>query len=532
MSDLSYVPGVWFAAVRGGNVVLVPGSTDPTTVRALWESVAAGFGAVLETLDTATPGGILALPPFAVVLTEGERLRVVVRGDVRVLGGATIIDGSGVSTWTESVLDATAGAVIETGGAFDSRASALPIIDGVVAAASVRFGAATADPLPLGSEPFDRAVADPFVVRRPAVTPLSLVKPASPSLVKPVSPPSPSWAPAHPDALAPLPGRDADSGSPVPGVQREPAPVEAGLGEFAADQIEIVEPADLTRGYVEIDDDDRRASLTVVAVETDGEEEPDVGADLDDDFDEGSTGFTKMVSPWEAAPRRADPVPVPPSPASAPAPGTALDVEVSPAPPAPMPPPAPTPPAAPAAAASSAVVIDGYRGFARSASSSPAASAPPAAPPESNASDPDHDGFTRASPPRIPRVGASAVTSPDAPEETPRTFGRIDLSTGESLTIDGALIIGRQPHLSRVSGAVPTLITVASPSSEVSGNHLEVRVEGRLVLVTDVGSTNGTVLHRAGAEPERLTTRVPVPVIDGDAFDIGDGVRLTFREIR
>lgn len=95
--------------------------------------------------------------------------------------------------------------------------------------------------------------------------------------------------------------------------------------------------------------------------------------------------------------------------------------------------------------------------------------------------------------------------------------------------LDRNVIIGRKPRLSRVQGGhVPRLVTVPSPGGEVSGSHLELRVEDTDVLAVDLNSTNGTRLLRPGQEPMRLRPGEEVLLLTGDRLDLGEDVVLKF----
>ncbi|WP_114856407.1 FHA domain-containing protein [Brachybacterium sp. YJGR34] len=110
-------------------------------------------------------------------------------------------------------------------------------------------------------------------------------------------------------------------------------------------------------------------------------------------------------------------------------------------------------------------------------------------------------------------------------------LGVIELSTGERFLLDRTAIIGRRPRASRVSAeAVPRLITVPSPQQDISRSHLELRCEGWHVVALDLGTTNGTTLHRAGYDAARLRPREGVVLRDGDHLDLGDDVHLRFGE--
>ena len=111
-------------------------------------------------------------------------------------------------------------------------------------------------------------------------------------------------------------------------------------------------------------------------------------------------------------------------------------------------------------------------------------------------------------------------------------LGRMRLSTGELIDLDQSLVVGRQPSVSRVQGAVmPKLIQVASPSGDISRSHVEVRLEGWHVMLCDLKATSGTVLVREGQSPRRLAQGEMAILLDGDIAEVGDGISLRFEEI-
>jgi pSer/pThr/pTyr-binding forkhead associated (FHA) protein len=71
------------------------------------------------------------------------------------------------------------------------------------------------------------------------------------------------------------------------------------------------------------------------------------------------------------------------------------------------------------------------------------------------------------------------------------------------------------------------LLTVPSPSHDISRTHLEVVPDGWRILVRDLHSTNGTVL----LAPDGVTRRplppgesVPVPL--GSVLELADGIAV------
>lgn len=143
----------------------------------------------------------------------------------------------------------------------------------------------------------------------------------------------------------------------------------------------------------------------------------------------------------------------------------------------------------------------------------------------------DHDGLTvtgaweppPAAPPGIPG-------QPPAPDVTV-PVARLVISNGEIVQVDRAIVIGRAPEARRFNDTEqPALVTVPSPHQEISSTHIEIRpgsgADHGSAVVTDLGSTNGTVLVQPGLGPEDLAAGVPVQLIPGALIDLGDGVTI------
>ncbi len=119
-----------------------------------------------------------------------------------------------------------------------------------------------------------------------------------------------------------------------------------------------------------------------------------------------------------------------------------------------------------------------------------------------------------------------------SPDGDRATRGRVVLSTGAVLDLDRTLIVGRRPRIEQgMSDDIPELITVASPTHDISRNHVEIRRDGEAVTVTDLNTTNGTMLLREGDGPLRLHPGEATMVLSGDVLDIGDDVTLRFEDI-
>ena len=196
--------------------------------------------------------------------------------------------------------------------------------------------------------------------------------------------------------------------------------------------------------------------------------------------------------------------------------------------------------AAPATAPASTIGVDGHSDA--SASISPAVTPPTPQPASADLG--DHDGATiSVAEARALRAAESGRPAPESAEPAahehfestdnvpPRrpARGRIVLSTGRVVELERPVVIGRRPKSTRTSGSeLPTLVAVDSPEQDISRSHVEIRAEGEHVLVTDLDTTNGTVLLRVGGDPVRLHPNEPTMVVTGDVLDLGDGVTVTF----
>lgn len=129
---------------------------------------------------------------------------------------------------------------------------------------------------------------------------------------------------------------------------------------------------------------------------------------------------------------------------------------------------------------------------------------------------------------------ASAIAAfqfPEAVAATPSRARRgmvptLLLDSGERLTLDTALVLGRDP--SAPADAPAEVYRWADMSRTLSKSHVRLEWDGRQVWVTDLGSTNGTFVRGAGASTPLLPhQRTPVPT--DVVLEIGDRT-LTVRD--
>ncbi len=171
----------------------------------------------------------------------------------------------------------------------------------------------------------------------------------------------------------------------------------------------------------------------------------------------------------------------------------------------------------------------------RAAAWSPAPVPPPAyddAPTEAiRPSDFDDDGGTD-------EADADRVTDrfPEHDRGDDRPVARLAFSSGEVVDVDRVVLVGRAPQARRIPTAEqPRLVTVPSPHQEVSATHLEVRPgtgpDRGVAVVTDLGSTNGTVLLEPGEEALDLRAGLGVRLVPGAVLDLGDGVTIRVSDV-
>jgi hypothetical protein len=146
--------------------------------------------------------------------------------------------------------------------------------------------------------------------------------------------------------------------------------------------------------------------------------------------------------------------------------------------------------------------------------------------------DADHDGLTRLGDKgeEFARELPGIPGQPAAPRVVP-PVARLLISNGESVEVDRVVLIGRAPEARRFSSTEqPRLVTVPSPLHEISSTHVEVRpgsgADHGSAVVTDMGSTNGTVIEQPGLGHESLRPGIAVQLIPGATINLGDGVTI------
>ncbi|WP_448389566.1 FHA domain-containing protein [Microbacterium aurum] len=512
--------GWWVAAENGALAMLAP-AVSAGTATAVWRKVGGGgIGAVIEALTGAFGTSLSAIPPFALAVAEAGGVRVAVRGAVEVVvegdGGAESVSGEGVATWMERFLPgatrvtivpepaADAGGDAGVGGGADAADENVPLRSGVVRAAmivadlpAVVGGAAAAVPAAAG-EAGAAAVSVPATAADSEAVPAAAGEAGAAAVSVPATAADSEAVPAAADAE-----ESTDAGAPGDGEEAEAAAPSETATETVSHTQDAADTLLPMATQPPSDADERMLWGETIArpsAVTPGDA-GDADGQVQDPADGGAAGHGAAAHgaldhgalddgdhDGETIAASGRPRGLPPAPVFAPAA-----------------PPLATPAPASASAPAPAAVALG-----------------------------DHDGETIA----VADMRAMRAAEPDRYESTDSVparhpaRGRIRLSTGRVVELERPVIIGRRPKSTRTSGSdLPTLVAVDSPEQDISRSHVEIRAEGEHVLVTDLDTTNGTVLLRGGQEPVRLHPGEPTMVITGDVLDLGDGVTVAFEDL-
>lgn len=126
-------------------------------------------------------------------------------------------------------------------------------------------------------------------------------------------------------------------------------------------------------------------------------------------------------------------------------------------------------------------------------------------------------------PEELSRQDARRVPVPDPPEPSAVPSARyvLQFSTGESVTVTGSGLIGRNPG-AEPGEFVDQLVTLLDGGRSVSKTHLEFGQEQGRFWVSDRYSTNGSVVRPPDEPERRCEPGRRYPVSRGTRVDIGE----------
>jgi hypothetical protein len=121
---------------------------------------------------------------------------------------------------------------------------------------------------------------------------------------------------------------------------------------------------------------------------------------------------------------------------------------------------------------------------------------------------------------------------PQEPHRMPRPrLGVLHLPDGTEVPLDRGVVFGRQPSAPPAGEDWPQLVRLPPDNGYVSRNHLQVELDGWLVLATDLGSRGGTTLRIPGRAAERIRSGERYIWEPGQVFDLADSCEILY-EVR
>jgi hypothetical protein len=121
----------------------------------------------------------------------------------------------------------------------------------------------------------------------------------------------------------------------------------------------------------------------------------------------------------------------------------------------------------------------------------------------------------------------TALIAVQTPREIPApVLAVLRASNGATVEVVGSVLVGRAPARDRARHPDPELLTVTSPSHDISRTHLEVFASGWDVGVTDLHSTNGTVLVGPDGSIRTMDPGETTGVVLGTSLELADGVSV------
>ena len=135
-------------------------------------------------------------------------------------------------------------------------------------------------------------------------------------------------------------------------------------------------------------------------------------------------------------------------------------------------------------------------------------------------------------PPSEARCRRCGAALPPDPVVVPRpVLGVLRLSVGDMISLDRDVVMGRnpKPDFPGADGEErPHVVRLPSLDGDISRTHLRVTLDGWHVLVTDLNSTNGTLVTLPGREPEQLRPGQPMPIKPGTVVTLADGIDFRY----
>ena len=497
----SYRTGPWFAAFGPRVTVLLPESQRGHVI-GVW-SLVDGGAAFDEVLDALLASGLSKLPAFVLVSSDDGPTRLLLRGagvtaSLATDGDDITLDGSASGTWVERSVDGVTSLSVSLADADpddEHGGHDFGVVTGLVRVSRIDrppYAEPEPEPEPAEVAPEPAEFAPAAVEVAPAADEVALVVDEVTPVVDEVAP--------QPDEAAPLEAPDPlDEPSPFDEPAAMDAPAEGTEDPAPAPDplTDPMPPAPAPSDWVTPWDSPPPAPpapLEPPPLDPPAADLVDGGPVTEVMDMSGEVGMSDATSPDMVEPVE----PVDPAEPAAPPVTEFAPPSFTPPPPAPAPP-----------------------------SDLPPAGAPPPPPLGIGSWEPIGGSVPPPTPPAPPAAAPADATG----GTTTGAVAKLMFSDGQQVLVDRVILIGRAPEARRFDATEqPSLITVPSRLHEISSTHVEVRPgtggDAGSALVTDMGSTNGTVLVQPGLQPEDLKPGIAVPLQPGAIINLGDGVTI------
>ena len=135
-------------------------------------------------------------------------------------------------------------------------------------------------------------------------------------------------------------------------------------------------------------------------------------------------------------------------------------------------------------------------------------------------------------PPSETSCRSCGAALPHDPALVPRpVLGALRLSLGDVIALDRDVVMGRNPRtdFAGLDGEErPHVVKLPSADGDISRTHLRVTLDGWHVMVTDLNSTNGTLVSLPGRDAEQLRPGEPVPIRPGTVVTLAEGIDFRY----
>jgi hypothetical protein len=133
-------------------------------------------------------------------------------------------------------------------------------------------------------------------------------------------------------------------------------------------------------------------------------------------------------------------------------------------------------------------------------------------------------------------AGLCRVCSAMVPAQLPRLarrplLGVLRLPHGETVALDRTVVVGRDPTPDVAGTTSAHLVRIPSADGGISRSHVVISTVDWDVLITDLGSVNGTVVTPPWQQPQRLPPHVALPVVPGSTITLADAVSLRIESV-